>query len=96
MSKVKEVLGLDQVPHFTTLQKFVSRIPSYFFNLILSRTLKMFYSDKEKIAINAIDATGFTSSYASHYYSQRTEKRRKSFLKTLISIDTEKKSNYWL
>jgi hypothetical protein len=91
MSRVKEVLGLDQVPHFTTLQKFVSRIPSYFFNLVFSRTLKMFYSDREMIALNAINTTGFTSSYASHYYSQRTGNRRKSFLKTLISIDTEKK-----
>lgn len=51
----------------------------------------MFYSEREKIAINAIDATEFKSSYASHYYSQRTGKRRKNFLKTLISIDTEKK-----
>ena len=91
MGKVKEVLGLDQVPHFTTLQKFVSRIPSYFFNLVLSRTLNMFYYERETIPVNAIDATGLTSSYASHYYSQRTGKRRKSFLKTLISIDTEKK-----
>lgn len=51
----------------------------------------MFRSEKEKIKINAIDATGFTSSYVNHYYSQRTGKRRKSFLKTRISIDTEKK-----
>jgi hypothetical protein len=77
MSKIKGVLGLDQVPHFTTLQKFVSRIPSYFFNLVLSITLKTFYSDKEKIAVNSIDAIEFTSSYASHYYSQRNSKTKK-------------------
>jgi hypothetical protein len=44
MNNVKEKLGLDKIPHFTTLQKFVTRIPSSLFNIVLSRTLKLFYS----------------------------------------------------
>ena len=54
MSNIKEKLDLDKVPHYTTLQKFVSRIPSSWFNLILSRTLKLFYSHREKAFIAAI------------------------------------------
>ena len=91
MSSIKEKLDLDKVSHYTTFQKLVSRIPSSWFNLILSKTLKLFYSHGEKAFITAIDATGFTSSYASHYYSKRTGKLRRSFLKTSIAIDTDKK-----
>lgn len=89
MAEVQEILDLSEVPHFTTLQKFISRIKTLYLRLTFKKTVNLFYSSDKNIPITAIDSSGFTSGYCSHYFSERTGKLRKHFLKTSLSVDTE-------
>src|SRR4030042_2253907 len=89
MEQIQQVLGLSTIPHFTTLQKFLFRIKSLYLRYVFGKTLNLFYFNDDIIPITAIDSSGFTSGYCSHYYSERTGKIRKHFLKTSISVHTD-------
>ncbi|ADN36296.1 transposase IS4 family protein [Methanolacinia petrolearia DSM 11571] len=90
LTPIREILRLKDIPHFTTIQKFLSRIPALTFRIILKKVIRNIHQKGEIIRITSIDSTGFTSSYASHYYSKRINKTRKSFIKASIAVDSDK------
>ncbi len=76
------------IPHFTTLQKFFLRIPTYVWEFLLAKTYELFAGD---IANIAIDSTGYRLRHASQHYEHRVGRRRerKRFTKDILSIDSD-------
>ena len=81
-----KILRLSKVPHYTTLQKFFRRISSTLFDIILSRTVRLFEIQNPWIAI---DATGHSSDYASKHYERRIKRKRKNYSKNSIAVDAK-------
>jgi hypothetical protein len=77
----------DSTPHFTTLQKFFLRIPTYVWEFLLAKTYDLFAGD---VANVAIDSTGYRLHHASQHYEHRIGRRRerKRFMKHIWSIDS--------
>ena len=89
LTPIRELLDLKEIPHFTTLHKFFTRFSGLLFNRILAKTIRKLLQKGTQIPVTSIDATGFTSAYASHYYSNRIGKTRKTFVKTSIAVDSK-------
>ena len=70
--ELREVLGLDCVPHFTTLQKasrhLLASAPA---RRVLDSTIRMHYGRRRRVASSAIDSTGLECTAASGYFVRR-------------------------
>lgn len=80
---------LDDIPHFTTLQKFFQRIPSYIWDFLLGKTIELFDID---VADIGMDASGYRLNHASQHYENRIKRpnQRKRYMKHYVSGDTTK------
>jgi hypothetical protein len=81
----------DDIPHFTTLQKFFNRVPTYVWDFLLEKTYELFAGSVANIAI---DSTGYKLHHASQHYEHRVgiQYRRKRYMKHFISVDTERQA----
>ncbi|HEU17228.1 MAG TPA: IS5/IS1182 family transposase, partial [Methanolinea sp.] len=54
MDSIRQKIDLEEIPHFTTIQKFCHRIKSFVFDRLLNRLMKLFYDWGERIPCTAI------------------------------------------
>jgi len=92
MDTIQKCLGITRIPHFTTLCKFSSRISSKILDNIHKQVSTFFYRHSGRISTIAVDSTGFPIEYFSYYYSMRTEKTRRDYIKISLAIDTKKQT----
>ena len=92
MDAIQILLGITRIPHFTTLCKFSSRISSTALSQVSKQASSFSYRGRGRVSTIAIDSTGFSTEYFSYYYSVRTEKTRKDYIKISLAVDTEKQT----
>ena len=82
---LRTFLQLSHITHYTTLQKFSSRINGTLLERIISSFILLLLTNIRKI-FAGIDSTGFKITHASQYYTELTELRRK-YAKLSIGAD---------
>ena len=86
---LQRMLGIKCIPHFTTIQKALQRLPK---NLLE----RMVRSCKKLLSLNkveaGIDGTGFSNTNPSHYYAKRVDGVEvKNFTKSVLIADLNSK-----
>ncbi len=87
---VLRLLGIQKQPHFTTLQKFVSKISKDILQKLVMACHKLINSNK---MIVAVDSTGFVNVNPTYYCLNKCGIRPpyKNFTQTSIIVDTDTK-----
>jgi hypothetical protein len=79
--KLVSVLGLSKLPHFTTIEKFLLRVPG----TLLERVMGGFIGlTRIRSQVFAPDSSGFSPHHASHYYALRIKRDILSSMKKQV------------
>ena len=92
MPEVMKAIGLYQLPHYTTIHKFLQRFSRYRFDRILSYSVDLFKNGNSSSYTIAIDGTGYSTNRSSSYYSMRTNRKesRKDIVQSIAVVDTDR------
>jgi hypothetical protein len=69
--RLLDVLGLSRIPHFTTIEKFLLRVPGALLESVIGGFLGL---TRIRWQLFSPDSSGFSPHHASHYYALRTKK----------------------
>ena len=85
--ELRTYIGLNKLPHYTTLIKFAKRLPLKMIDKLIIAFKKLIPEPKKV----AIDATGISLDNASLHYCKRIEKtvKKRPFMKTTFIVDIE-------
>lgn len=92
-SELRRVLGLSSVPDYTTLYRFMRRVPASVLAEALDEVVRRFPAPRTPARV-AIDGTGLTHRAVSAYYHKRTHLRgfpRCYWLKWVLVADLDRK-----
>jgi hypothetical protein len=87
--KLVSVLGLSKLPHFTSIEKFLLRVPS----TLLERVMGGFIGlTRIRSQVFAPDSSGFSPHHASHYCALRIKRDILSSMKKQVKQKERKES----
>jgi hypothetical protein len=69
--RLLDVLGLSKIPHFTTIEKFLLRVPGALLESVVGGFLGL---TRVRWQVFSPDSSGFSPHHASHYYVLRTKR----------------------
>jgi hypothetical protein len=70
--RLLDVLGLSKIPHFTTIEKFLLRVPGALLESVIGGFLGL---TRIRWQLFSPDSSGFSPHHASRYYVLRTKKK---------------------
>jgi len=88
-NNLQRMLCIKRIPHYTTLQKAMQRLPAHILRKMVMACRKLL---NLKDVAASIDGTGFSNTNPSHYYLKRIDgKRVRNYTKTVFLADNKSK-----
>jgi hypothetical protein len=96
LPELVKLLGLKDVPHFTTLQKACGRLlQQHRADALLTATVRRFMRRRTRVPRAAIDSSGFDCGHASRYYVNRRAKGQRRATKGPPSTPPTRATRSW-